>query len=399
MMISFFYFIVQNLFATMAMLAGLCVSIIAIANTIKKHKDGTKQSSLIKVLFAVFAVIFVTSMVYLTIQYLATVSMENRTESDGSLYNIAGSETEEELENVTEDPIEETERIEPTEEVEGGDTESTQETAPLGGSKDLPLKGNNPGNTGGTQGNGSGINTGNGGGGTNSGETESGDTPGTGGGNTTGGGVPTVPVGSGNGSNDVPKELPLAEVTDVTLSKSSLTMKVGESYQLSANVFCSDNKNQDVVLVWKSSDESVATVDTKGNIKAVGSGTTEIVVNASRNNSSKLAKCIVSVASPPTGYTISLSSYTLTLGQTFYIYVTPNEKNMTIYVHAKSPSGKVDTYILKDNGYFIDTELGVWTIYATIKNDDGTYEASKTSDFVYLEVTMPSWDINDWMLE
>ena len=36
--------------------------------------------------------------------------------------------------------------------------------------------------------------------------------------------------------------------------------------------------------------------------------------------------------------------------------------------------------------YRIHTETGIWTIYAALKSQRGTYEASKPEDFVTIEV-------------
>ena len=79
--------------------------------------------------------------------------------------------------------------------------------------------------------------------------------------------------------------------TQVTLSKTSNTIGVGDSFNLYATVSPS-NTSQSVV--WSSSDSSVATVSSGGLVCANGSGTTVITARSSLN-SSVYATCTVSV--------------------------------------------------------------------------------------------------------
>ena len=93
-------------------------------------------------------------------------------------------------------------------------------------------------------------------------------------------------------------------------------------------------------------------------------------------------------------YSISLSTYKTTLESPFYIYITPYDDDITsIKVYAKSPSGNIYTYFLSDTGrYLIDTEVGIWTIYASVENQAGIYEASRPDDFVTIEITPITFD-------
>lgn len=186
-------------------------------------------------------------------------------------------------------------------------------------------------------------------------------------------------------TDPIPEEPPVT-VTQVNLNKNDITLKIGDTDNLTATVLYSDNSS-DTTVKWSSSNPDVATITENGTIVAVNGGVTKITAQASKNNESKYSECIVTVIPPLSGYTISLSSYQTTMGSKFYVYVQPNESNYTkISVHAKSPSGVMYTYELKDDGYYIDTETGSWTIYATIINEYYTYEANKESDFVTLEV-------------
>lgn len=87
------------------------------------------------------------------------------------------------------------------------------------------------------------------------------------------------------------KERPVA-VTGVTLDKSSLAVKTGETAVLTATVAPANAANQNVS--WKSSDTSVATVSAAGVVTGVKKGTTTITVTTA--DGSKTATCAVTVA-------------------------------------------------------------------------------------------------------
>lgn len=78
------------------------------------------------------------------------------------------------------------------------------------------------------------------------------------------------------------------ETKDLELTESSITMKVGETHQLVANV---------TVETWTSSEETVATVDDKGLVTAVAEGTA--IVSATANGKTKT--CVVKVGQGGSG--------------------------------------------------------------------------------------------------
>lgn len=78
-------------------------------------------------------------------------------------------------------------------------------------------------------------------------------------------------------------------VTSVKLNKTSATLQKGKSLTLKATVFPSNANNKTVT--WKSSNKKIATVSSKGVVKAVGSGTATITASAN----GVTAKCNVTV--------------------------------------------------------------------------------------------------------
>ena len=85
-------------------------------------------------------------------------------------------------------------------------------------------------------------------------------------------------------------------VASVSLSKTSLTLKVGETYALRETVTAEDTSAPASYpgVTWKSSDTSVATVNSEGLITAKKAGTATITVTSSRD-SSKKATCTLTV--------------------------------------------------------------------------------------------------------
>ncbi len=86
-------------------------------------------------------------------------------------------------------------------------------------------------------------------------------------------------------------------VTGITLNKTSATIGVGNSTQLTANVSPSNATNKSVK--WNSSNTGVATVNGNGQVTGVGVGTTTITCRSSDGNAN--ASCTVTVANVSSG--------------------------------------------------------------------------------------------------
>jgi uncharacterized protein YjdB len=119
--------------------------------------------------------------------------------------------------------------------------------------------------------------------------------------------------GGGGGSTTV-------SVTGVTLDRTSLTMTVGESYQLKATVSPDNATNKNVT--WSSSNPDVAAVDNTGKVTAVAAGSATITVKTV--DGGKTATCVVTVnpAPPVSALPVEIKSYvTLTdpLGNTVVV--------------------------------------------------------------------------------
>ena len=81
-------------------------------------------------------------------------------------------------------------------------------------------------------------------------------------------------------------------VTSIKLNKTFVTLKKGNKLTLKATVYPKNANNR--AVVWKSSNKKVATVSSKGIVKAVGNGTATITVTA-KDGSKKKASCKVNI--------------------------------------------------------------------------------------------------------
>lgn len=175
-------------------------------------------------------------------------------------------------------------------------------------------------------------------------------------------------------------------VTQVMLNNDTLKMNVADTQTLIATVIYSDNSTDNDVF-WSSSNETVAIIDSNGIVTALSEGTSTIIAQATRNNTTQMNECIVTVKSPPSGY--SISSRPSGIKSYYYIYVHPYDEDVTqIKLYAKSPSGEIfNPPIDENNLYHFYSECGTWTIYASLESEGGIYEANKPTDFLSLEIT------------
>ena len=100
-------------------------------------------------------------------------------------------------------------------------------------------------------------------------------------------------------------------VSSVKLSKASATIKKGKTLTLKATVSPKSASNK--TLTWKSSNKKVATVSSKGVVKAVGAGTAKITATAN-DGSGKKYTCTVKVNIPVSSVKLNKVSAELTEG-------------------------------------------------------------------------------------
>ena len=187
----------------------------------------------------------------------------------------------------------------------------------------------------------------------------------------------TAADGSGeNATCTVTVVTPKKSVSSVTLNKRSLTMQVGKTQTLSVTV---KPTNADIRnVIWTSSNTKVATVDSKGKVKAIGKGTATITATAA-DGSGKNAACKVTVVKKiVTGVTIKCKANTVKVKKTLTLTATVQPTNADINgVTWKSSNTKVAT--VDSNGKVCGIKKGTVTITATAKDGSGKKDTMKVT--------------------
>ena len=176
-------------------------------------------------------------------------------------------------------------------------------------------------------------------------------------------GTCTVTVSAGGKSAEcvVTVSRNVIPVKEVILSETSLTLKEGESYTLTATVTPADATERTVT--WKSGNPDVATVSDEGKIEAVHTGTCIITASAG----GKVSECMITVTSETIAVeqiTLSATSLSLKLGdsRTLTATVTPSDATDS-QVTWSSSDPSVAT--VSDQGEVTAVRAGNCTITAT----------------------------------
>lgn len=101
--------------------------------------------------------------------------------------------------------------------------------------------------------------------------------------------------------------------TSITLDKADVTMNVGETTKLKADVWPTDADNKSVI--WNSDNEDIAKVSSDGVVTAVKAGKTKVYATTQANNLK--AECEITVLQPVTGIEMDKASISFTyIGET-----------------------------------------------------------------------------------
>lgn len=167
-------------------------------------------------------------------------------------------------------------------------------------------------------------------------------------------------------------------VETLALEKHSISLKVGETDRLYAQISpaTADNKT----VVWASSNEQVVTVDQAGNVKAIGAGEAWITA-MSVDNQEATDICKVTVIQPVTGISLNQSTCELNeMGESFNLEVTliPNDASNKNIRWTSSD----ESVCIVSQGKVVAVGFGTCFIIAT--TEDGGYMAT-----CEVEVTKP----------
>ena len=168
--------------------------------------------------------------------------------------------------------------------------------------------------------------------------------------------------------------IPCVKSKSVKLNKTSKTIRVGDEYTLKETVLPSDTTNKKVV--WASSDNSVARVNSKGVVTGVSKGKATIVCTT--KDTGKSAKCKVTVKNViPTKVTLSYPKLTLDPGKSTTLRATISPANATIKtVNWKSSNKSVAKVTAK--GEVIAVKAGKCVITCTTVSGKKTAKCTVT---------------------
>ncbi len=159
-------------------------------------------------------------------------------------------------------------------------------------------------------------------------------------------------------------------VETVSLEKHSISLKVGETETLRAQITPSSADNK--TIVWSSSNKQIVSVDANGNVVASKAGEAWIKA-VSEDKSGAKDSCLVTVVQPVTGITLSKESHTFDkTGESIHLEVT---------VHPEDASNKEVRWSSSNENVCIVnkglvTAVAPGTAVITVTAEDGNYKAN-----------------------
>ncbi|MDE6737153.1 MAG: Ig-like domain-containing protein, partial [Treponemataceae bacterium] len=182
-------------------------------------------------------------------------------------------------------------------------------------------------------------------------------------------GETTITAKTTNGK-DATCAVTVTEAVNVTLDSAELSLEVDETETLVPTITGTDSK----AVTWKSSDETVATVDSNGKVTAKKKGAATITVTLTADKT-KTAMCDVTVVEKdevmPDGVTLNKNNLSLKIGSTETLTATitntTDVKNEYKTITWTSSDEKVAT--VDKNGKVTAIDAGTATITATTQNE------------------------------
>ena len=162
-------------------------------------------------------------------------------------------------------------------------------------------------------------------------------------------------------------EYSYTKVTAISLDTTNKTLKVGDTFKLSATVEPMNAKFKDVT--WSSSNNNILTVDSSGNVKGVAAGSA--VITATTKDQQKTATCIVTVTDKDPSIFLDKTKYSVVIGK-----LTPFSVNIE-YTDVSDYDVKIeDENIAKiQDGKILGVKEGTTKLIITLKGTNIKAEA------------------------
>ena len=166
-------------------------------------------------------------------------------------------------------------------------------------------------------------------------------------------------------------------VESITLNHTDEIMSIGDTLTISATVLPLTATTRDVT--WTSTNTSVATVDEKGVVTALTSGTTTILCQ-STDGTALVETCAIYVKQPVTSVSLTTTEITVRKGQVFWLYATvlpENADNKTI----TWTSSNTNLVTVDSNGMVtaVDSTDGAAITITCTNEDTGLYATCKVT--------------------
>lgn len=196
--------------------------------------------------------------------------------------------------------------------------------------------------------------------------------------------------------------------TSITLDKADVTMNIGETTKLKADVWPTDADNKSVI--WNSDNEDIAKVSSDGVVTAVKAGKTKVYATTQANNLK--AECEITVLQPVTGIEMDKASISFTyIGETVQLTaklfpedasnqnVTWESSDTKVAIVSKGKVvctgfGTAVIYAVSVNGGFMTTCIINATTGIEGITDDAPQKVVKRYDIAGQEISQPVNGIN-----
>ena len=174
-------------------------------------------------------------------------------------------------------------------------------------------------------------------------------------------------------------------VTGVSVSPSSLSLFVGDTYSLSASVYPSDATAPN--MVWSSSNTNIATVDTNGKVTAKSEGSCSIYATSTDDNTKK-GECKLTVSNKE--LSISPTKQSLYVGQSFTISYSATPTATATFASSNTSVATVDA-----NGKVTAKAKGIANITVSANGISRTCEVTVSNAVIEFEGSSGTMYVND----
>ncbi len=181
------------------------------------------------------------------------------------------------------------------------------------------------------------------------------------------------------------------EVQNVVLTQKSATLTVGNTYVITAVVSPSNATNKE--LTYISSNPSVASVDAFGNVKAIGKGTTTIMVTSNNGKKAEFTINVVNKSVPVTSIKLNKDDVTLTEGESLTLKLSVTPSNTTEHSY-KWTSSNTSVATVDSNGKVKALKSGTTLITVkTSNNKIAICDVTVKAKVVVVAVSKVTFDI------